>query len=318
MTSTKNNNGAHAPRRLLRKPLPAERLPEEVDRIAIKRRLLLQRLREAEVLAARMKVLPDGQRVFQRFGAAERYQHFVLMTTFATLAVTGLLQHFSRYLWVAALVNLLGGVEALRVVHRVAAVGIIAVSLYHVWRILDLWFVKRRRGAMWPRLKDFQDLLQAVKYNIGWAEHPPRHDRFAIAEKMEYWALLWGQTLMMVTGLIMWFPIAATRLLPGTAVPLSRALHAWEAILATLAILTWHVYHVHIKVHNWSIFTGYMTEEEMLEEHPLEYQSIVSAREVARRIREELAVLEAAQEARRKRRTQTAASPREMERTPSA
>lgn len=292
MTAAKKSNHPRSPKRRARQAPRHE--VEEVDRLAIKRRLLLQRLREAEALAARMKDLPDGRRVFLRFGKAERYQHFVLMATFATLAVTGLLQHFSRYLWVAMIVNALGGVEALRTVHHVAAVLIIAVSLYHVWRIAELWFVKRQRGAMWPQLQDFLNLFQMVKYNLGLTATRPPQGRFAIEEKMEYWALLWGQTVMVITGLIMWFPIAATKALPGSAIPVSRTLHAWEAILATLAILTWHVYHVHIKVHNWSIFTGYMSEEEMLEEHPLEYQRILAAREMVAKIREELAALESA------------------------
>ncbi len=289
MTITQRNRPRPPRRRTRQAPRPEA---EEVDRIAIKRRLLLQRLREAEALAARIQELPDGSRVFLRFGKAERYQHFVLMATFATLAVTGLLQHFSRYLWVALTINALGGVEALRTVHHVAAVLLIAVSLYHVWRIAELWFVKRQRGAMWPQLQDFLNLFQMVKYNLGLATTPPLQERFAIEEKMEYWALLWGQTVMVITGLIMWFPIAATKALPGGAIPVSRALHAWEAILATLAILTWHVYHVHLKVHNWSIFTGYMSEEEMLEEHPLEYRRILAAREMVAKIREELAALE--------------------------
>ncbi len=275
------------------RPRPPHPEAEPVDRVAIKRRLLLQRLREAEALASRMKVLPDGRRLFLRFDPATRYQHFLLMSTFITLAITGLLQHFSRFAWVAALVNGLGGVEALRTVHHVAALLIMAVSFYHVWGILETWFIRRERGAMWPRLQDFKDLVHTVKYNLGLAEDRPQHDRFSIEEKMEYWALLWGQSLMMVTGLIMWFPVVATKVLPGQAIPISRALHSWEAILATLAVLTWHGYHVHLKARNWSIFTGYLTEEEMVEEHPLEYQRILAAHQVAQRLRRELALLEA-------------------------
>ncbi len=290
MTSPKSNPSAKS-----RRQSPPREV-EVVDREAIKRRLLLQRLREAEALASRMKVLPDGRRLFLRFDAVTRYQHFLLMVSFVTLAFTGLLQHFSRYTWVAAVVNGLGGVEALRTVHRVAAILIMAVSFYHVWQILETWFVRRERGAMWPRWQDFKDLVQTVKYNLGLAEVRPQHDRFSIEEKMEYWALLWGQTLMMITGLIMWFPVVVTKVLPGQIIPISRALHSWEAILATLAILTWHGYHVHLKARNWSIFTGYLTEEEMLEEHPLEYQRILAAQEVAQRLRQELALLATAGE----------------------
>jgi hypothetical protein len=41
-----------------------------------------------------------------------------------------------------------------------------------------------------------------------------------------------------------------------------------------LAIIIWHMYGVHIKRLNRSMFTGKMTEEEMLHEHPLELADI--------------------------------------------
>ena len=37
-----------------------------------------------------------------------------------------------------------------------------------------------------------------------------------------------------------------------------------------LAIIVWHMYNVHIKKFNQSMWTGRMTEEEMRHEHPLE------------------------------------------------
>jgi len=284
MTSTKSN--PPKPKRSSRaRAVPAAEQP--VDRAAIKRRLLTRRLREAQALASRMTILPDGSRVFLRFDRAVRSQHLVLMVTFTTLAVTGLLQHFSHYTLIAKIVNGLGGVEALRTVHHVAAILIIAVSLYHVWTIFETWFVKRTRGAMWPRVQDAKDLVQIIKYNLGLAEARPAYDRFSIEEKMEYWALLWGQSLMIVTGLIMWFPVVATWILPGEAIPIARALHSWEAILATLAILTWHTYHAHIKTHNRSMFTGYMTEEEMRHEHPLEYERILAAYAFIQKVQQE-------------------------------
>ncbi len=274
-------------------PNKADEWERVLERLELKRRLVLRRLRQAEAWAQRLKVLPDGRRVFLRFDPVLRYQHFVFMLAFTALAITGLLQHFSHHLWVARVVNVLGGMEALRVVHRVAALISIGVSLHHVAQILHMWVVQRRRGAMWPRWKDFQDLWHTVRYNLGLAPQRPQHDRFSIEEKMEYWALLWGQTLMMVTGLMMWFPVLVTRWLPGEAIPVARALHSWEAILATLAVMVWHGYHVHLKTRNTSIFTGYLTEEEMLEEHPLEYRRIVAAHRRVRRLRRELALIEA-------------------------
>jgi hypothetical protein len=75
---------------------------------------------------------------------------------------------------------------------------------------------------------------------------------------------------MVITGFMMWNPIATTGFLPGEAIPAAKAAHGNEALLAVLAVIIWHVYHVHLRRFNKSMFTGYLTEEEMLEEHPLE------------------------------------------------
>lgn len=257
---------------------------DDIDLEQIKQEVWARRLHEAQALASRMQVLPDGTVIFQRFDRSQRYQHMILLTTFTLLAITGLLQHFSEHTAVAVTINILGGIEGMRSIHHLAAIVLIAVSLYHVWEILEIWFVKRECGAMWPRKQDFIDLVQMVKYNLGKAMERPKFDRYSIEEKLEYWALLWGQALMIVTGIIMWFPTFVTKILPGSAIPISRALHGWEAILATLAILTWHIYHTQIKVRNRSMFTGYMTEEEMIHEHPLEYERIIAAYEYVQNV----------------------------------
>jgi len=261
---------------------------DDTDLERIKREILEQRVHKAQELASRIKVLPDGSRLFRRFDRSQRYQHLVLLTSFTLLAFTGLLQTFSSYAVIAAFINILGGVEGLRTIHRLSAIALIAVSVYHVWRILETWFVKRERGGMWPQIKDFKDLFHMILYNVDKASKPPRFDRFSIDEKIEYWALLWGQVLMIVTGLVMWFPLLITQMLPGAAIPISRALHHWEATLAVLSIIIWHMYHTQIKTRNLSIFTGYLSEEEMRHEHPLEYERIMAAHDFLQRVKADM------------------------------
>jgi mono/diheme cytochrome c family protein len=91
---------------------------------------------------------------------------------------------------------------------------------------------------------------------------------------MEYWAFVWGAIIMGLTGFMMWNPITITKILPGEVIPAAKAAHGGEALLAVLAIIIWHLYGVHIKRFNKSMFTGKMTEEEMLHEHPLELADI--------------------------------------------
>ncbi len=251
---------------------------EDIELIEkLRRRARARKVLAARALAQRVQVLPDGRRVFVRFSRSQRIEHQVLIGSFSTLALTGLVQRYSQLTAIGLLINLMGGVETVRTLHHLAALVFVGLSLYHLYTILLVWFVKRERGAMWPRLKDFRDLLHMLKYNIGRADSRPEFDRFSIEEKIEYWALLWGGIVMGLTGFIQWFPIQATRFFPGEIVPISRAIHSWEAVLAVLAILIWHTYHVVIKECNTSIFTGFMTEEEMQETHPLEYRRILAA-----------------------------------------
>jgi hypothetical protein len=91
---------------------------------------------------------------------------------------------------------------------------------------------------------------------------------------MEYWAFVWGTVVMVVTGFMMWNPIATVKFLPGEAIPAAKAAHGAEAVLAVLAIIIWHMYGVHVKSFNKSMFTGKMSEEDMLHEHPLELADI--------------------------------------------
>ena len=81
---------------------------------------------------------------------------------------------------------------------------------------------------------------------------------------------LCGTVVMVATGFMMWNPISTTKFLPGEFIPAAKAAHGGEAVLAVLAIIVWHFYGVHLKHLNKSMFTGQMSEAEMLHEHPLE------------------------------------------------
>jgi len=243
----------------------------------IKRKLLSRRIAVTRKLASRVVPQIDGTVLIQRFSKAQQVEHQILIVTFFTLAITGLLQRYSQTMAVLVIISLFGDVDTLRILHHLAAVAMTVQSIYHVFRWLVMWFVELERGAMMPAKQDFKDLIGMIMFNLDKRPHRPKFDRYSIEEKIEYWALLWGTPLMIITGVMMWFPIQVTLVFPGDAIPIARALHAWEAILATLAILTWHMYHTVIKEKNTSIFTGMMTEEQMRHEHPIEYQRIMVA-----------------------------------------
>ncbi len=132
---------------------------------------------------------------------------------------------------------------------------------------------------MVPKARDFRDALDMLKYSLGVRAEHPRFDRYDYRQKFEYWGLVLGNFIMIVTGSILWFPVLATRILPGELVPAAKEAHGGEALLALLVITIWHLYSVHLSPVQFpgdtSIFTGKISRHRMIEEHPLEYARIM-------------------------------------------
>lgn len=211
---------------------------------------------------------------YLRFALPRRIEHLVMLLSFTTLAITGLPQKFPEAPASVIFFRLVGGIEVSRVVHRTSSIVLMLVSIYHIVALSYRVFVKRVRLTMMPVWEDVQHVYQDVMFYLGLRKEKARYDRYNYAEKAEYLAVVWGTVIMAITGFMMWNPIATSRFLPGEFIPAAKAAHGGEAILAVLAILLWHVYHVHLKHFNKSMFTGYLTHEEMEEEHPAELERI--------------------------------------------
>ncbi|MEP7135633.1 MAG: cytochrome b/b6 domain-containing protein [Chloroflexota bacterium] len=211
---------------------------------------------------------------YERFPLARRIEHFTMLLSFTTLGLTGLPQKFPTASLSVAVVNLIGGIENLRIIHHTAAIIMMLGTVWHLLVFGYMAYVRRTRLSMLPSLQDAKDGIQALLYNVGLAKSFPQMGRYTFEEKMEYWAFVWGTAVMVVTGFMMWNPLATVKFLPGEAIPAAKAAHGGEAVLAVLAIIIWHMYGVHIKRFNKSMFTGKMSEQDMLHEHPLELADI--------------------------------------------
>ncbi len=226
-----------------------------------------------------------------RFALSERLEHAVASLSFIFLAVTGLVQKYATARVSASIVALFGGVENVRLVHHWAAIVLAIEVVYHIGAVGYRAYVLQQPLSMLPTLDDVRNAWLALRSNLGLTGQRPREGRYTFEEKAEYWAFVWGTAIMAVTGFMMWNPIATTRLLPGEFIPAAKAAHGGEALLAVLAVIVWHFYHVHLRHFNKSMFTGYLTEQEMLERHPLELEEIELGRpapdpvQVARRRR---------------------------------
>lgn len=211
---------------------------------------------------------------YPRFDLSQRIEHLIFLTSFTILGITGLAQKFATSPGGEAIIGLLGGIEATRIIHRSLAVVMMAISIYHLLSLLYRWMVRRVSPSILPGRQDLEHLLQDLRFYLRRGKQRAKYGRFSYVEKAEYFALVWGTIIMAVTGFLMWNPIAAARLLPGEAIPAAKAAHGGEALLAVLAIVVWHFYHVHIRHLNLSMFTGWLSRTEMEHEHPAELEAI--------------------------------------------
>jgi cytochrome b subunit of formate dehydrogenase len=217
-------------------------------------------------------------RKYQRFNVLQRVEHLLMLVSFTVLAVTGLPQKFATTNWGEGLIELMGGIEPVRIIHRVSAIVMILASIVYLVDVAYRLLVMRDRPYMLPTLSDALDAWNAFLYNLGIRKENPRIGRFGFEEKAEFWAFVWGTALMALTGFMMWNPVTTARFLPGEFIPAAKAAHGAEALLAVLAVALWHFYGVHIKHFNLSMWTGDLTEEEMAEFHPKELDDIEAGR----------------------------------------
>jgi cytochrome b subunit of formate dehydrogenase len=211
---------------------------------------------------------------YRRFSVSQRIEHVVSMVSFTVLAVTGLPQKFPAAPLSEGTIALFRGIEGTRVIHRWAAVILVAASIYHVVAVLYRRIVKGKALSLVPGWKDATDVWDTIRYDLGLTRVRPQYPRYSFGEKAEYWAFVWGTLVMAVTGFILWNPISTARLLPGQVIPAAKAAHGGEALLAVLAIILWHFYHVHVKTLNKSMFTGRLTAHQMAEEHGAELAAL--------------------------------------------
>jgi formate dehydrogenase gamma subunit len=209
-----------------------------------------------------------------RMSKSQRTQHFILAASFIILAITGFALRFPDS-WLA---KILGSYEPFRRwTHRVAGVVLLVVGIYHLFYILRTKDGRQLVRDLFPVKKDLADLWLAVGWLAGFQKHKPKIGRFGYAEKMEYWAVIWGTIIMGVTGLMIWFHIDVTKFLPRWAIEVATTIHYYEAVLACLAIVVWHFYHVifdpDVYPINTACIDGNVSEKFQHHEHPLEVQS---------------------------------------------
>ncbi|MBZ0269827.1 cytochrome b/b6 domain-containing protein [bacterium] len=201
--------------------------------------------------ARQLRAQRKGTQVI-RMGPNALIQHTMLAVTFLLLVLTGFALRFSDGWPFRFLFGWDGGAEVRGILHRTSAVLFLFAC---IWHTVYLFTRKGRQFLrdMWPRLADGLQLAQMLRFNLGQGKEAPQFGRFGFVEKLEYWALIWGSVVMLLTGAALWFDRIALGLMTKEWLDVMLVVHFYEAVLASLAIAVWHLYST---VFNPAVYPG--------------------------------------------------------------
>jgi cytochrome b subunit of formate dehydrogenase len=216
--------------------------------------------------------------VVTRFGRWAIVQHAAVIVLFTALLLTGLPQKWPQSEISQGVVDALGGIFATRWIHRLAGILFALLAVTHVAVAIAQVATRRAKPSMLLTRKDFRDTLQNLRFYLGLVDEPPRFGRYDYRQKYEYWGLIFGSAIMVITGFVLYLPILTSRFLPAELIPAAKAMHSNEAMLALLIVLVWHLYGAHLNPEVFpgdsSIFTGKVSKARLAHEHPLEYAEL--------------------------------------------
>ena len=242
----------------------------------------------------------EGGEWFTRFLPFERFLHFLVVTSFLLLVITGMPLKFYYTNWAKTLFQIIGGPDTARALHRLGAVvtflyfGLHVVSLLsRCWkgrkRTRDpqtgrfspsrLWKVLFGPDSMLPTWQDWRDFVAHNKWFFGKGPKP-QFDRWTYWEKFDYFAVFWGVAIIGTSGLLMWFPTFFTRFVPGWLINIALIIHSDEALLAAGFIFSIHFFNTHFRIEKFPmdtvIFSGRVSKNEMLHERRRWYDRLVA------------------------------------------
>jgi cytochrome b subunit of formate dehydrogenase len=250
--------------------------------------------------AARAAVRADSE-TYRRFNPFERFLHMLVVTSFLLLVLTGMPLKFYYTAWARVLFGLLGGPEAARVLHHLAALVTFLYFGLHVqslarnlwrnraaardpvtgkWSFARVWAAVFGPDSMAPSLQDGRDFVAHVRWFLGRGPKP-QWDRWTYWERFDYFAVFWGVAIIGLSGLVLWFPKSFTTLLPGWMINIAVIVHSDEALLAAGFIFTFHFFNTHFRFDKFPmdtvIFSGHISKTEMLHERRRWYDRLVAS-----------------------------------------
>jgi len=189
----------------------------------------------------------------------ERVQHLLLLASFTILVWTGFALKYPDGWWARPLLAWETRWPIRGIVHRVAAVVFMVVAGMHLVSLIVSGRLRRHWQELWPRASDATEALLNFAYNVGLRRSRPRLSDHSYIEKAEYWAVVWGAVVMIVTGLMLWANRFTLKWLPKSFLDLATTVHFYEAVLAGLAIVVWHFYSVIFDPDVYPMETAWLT-----------------------------------------------------------
>jgi formate dehydrogenase gamma subunit len=224
------------------------------------------------------KEITNGSYV--RFSLAHRWIHNTLAVSFIMLSYTGFALRYSEAWWALPFLKISAGADLRGWLHRFFGVALAINFFIQVVLLVATPSGREELRALWLSRRDFRDVLVNLAHWFGILPTGARAGRYSYIEKAEYWALVWGTIVMMATGFFMWSETWALRHFPGWVYDVSRLIHFYEAVLATLAIGVWHFYWVifnpEVYPYSEAMCNGQVSLTYLQRHHPLEYEEAVA------------------------------------------
>ena len=212
-----------------------------------------------------------------RFNLIVRIQHIVLFITLIVLLITGLSLVFYDSSLVKFIIELEGGLQNRGQIHIIFAFILMALGVFHFLYIIFSDKGQNEISEIKYKKKDFKDFIIGFKYNFRISKQKPQFARYNLAQKFQYWGVVFGCIIMIITGIILLLKVwQIGMIVPKWIWDITVLVHSYEGMLIFLVLFVWHIYDVHLSPNVFPMdkiwLTGKMSKEELKENHPLEYE----------------------------------------------
>jgi hypothetical protein len=198
------------------------------------------------------------------------------------LTLTGLPLKFSRHPWVAALMMLFGEPDRAGFFHRIFAILLAGVALFHAVSVCIMRTDRKKPlrdrisgpDSLLPGTRDARQFMGTLRWFSGRGPRPDLN-RWSYREKFDYWATLITVGALAASGIVLWFPTVFARFLSGHWFNLAMVIHGYAGLMTLGFILMIHLFNTSLRREGFPvndvIFTGQLSEGEFQVERSAQY-----------------------------------------------